>query len=232
MSIATLAVAPGGRLPGSPWTRTGLYRPDPDDHHLFVSLGCAAENLVQAAPAMGLRGETGFQAGAAESLDVDLVRATEVRTPLFEAIPLRQSTRGEFNGRPLSNDELRLLETAGSGNGVRVHLLTDRQSMEQVLGLVVQGNTAQMRDANFVSELKKWLRFNGRQAANQGDGLFAGSAGLPACAVNTRQRLDLSACYIGRRQVRCAFVGPWQPAESRHLAAPDRRRSTRSAYLA
>jgi nitroreductase len=27
---------------------------DPDDHHLFVSLGCAAENLVVAASALGL----------------------------------------------------------------------------------------------------------------------------------------------------------------------------------
>ena len=33
---------------------------DPDDHHLFVSLGCAAENLVQAAQAFGLRGEVSF----------------------------------------------------------------------------------------------------------------------------------------------------------------------------
>lgn len=30
---------------------------DPDDHHLFVSLGCAAENLVVAAAALGLRAE-------------------------------------------------------------------------------------------------------------------------------------------------------------------------------
>jgi hypothetical protein len=33
---------------------------DPDDHHLFVSLGCAAENLIQAALANGLKGDSGF----------------------------------------------------------------------------------------------------------------------------------------------------------------------------
>lgn len=33
---------------------------DPDHHHLYVSLGCAAENLVQAAQALGLRGEVRF----------------------------------------------------------------------------------------------------------------------------------------------------------------------------
>jgi hypothetical protein len=153
---------------------------DPDDHHLFVSLGCAAENLVQAASAMGFRGDTLFNTETNESLDVSLVRATEVRTPLFEAIPRRQSTRGEFDARPLSTDELRLLESAGSGNGVRLHLLTDKQATENVLDFVVQGNTVQMRDPAFVRELKDWLRFNGGQAARQGDGLFSGSSGNPS----------------------------------------------------
>src|SRR6266478_3628738 len=37
---------PGRRLPAV----------DPDDHHLFASLGCAVENIVQAARAFGLRG--------------------------------------------------------------------------------------------------------------------------------------------------------------------------------
>ena len=35
---------------------------DPDDHHLYVSLGCAAENLVQAAQALGLAGDIRFDA--------------------------------------------------------------------------------------------------------------------------------------------------------------------------
>ena len=153
---------------------------DPDDHHLFVSLGCAAENLVQAAAAMGFRGDTVFNQAKNESLDISLERTTAVRTPLFEAIPRRQSTRGEYDAKPLSNDELRLLESAGTGKGVRVHLLTDKQTMENVLDFVVQGNTAQMRDPAFVRELKDWVRFNGAQAARQGDGLFAGSSGNPA----------------------------------------------------
>lgn len=153
---------------------------DPDDHHLFVSLGCAAENLIQAAAAMGFRGEAVFNTKKNESLDISLVGAKRVRTPLFEAIPRRQSTRAEFDAKSLSNDELRLLETAGSGNGVRVHLLTDKQAMENALEFVVQGNTAQMRDPAFVRELKDWIRFNGAQATREGDGLFAGSSGNPA----------------------------------------------------
>lgn len=33
---------------------------DPDLHHVFVSLGCAAENLIQAALAHWLKGEVWF----------------------------------------------------------------------------------------------------------------------------------------------------------------------------
>src|SRR5215813_229957 len=64
---------------------------DPDDHHLFVSLGCAAENVVHAAAAVGLRAATpAFEANA---VSVRLEPARPVRSPLLEAIPLRQCTR-------------------------------------------------------------------------------------------------------------------------------------------
>lgn len=106
---------------------------DPDDHRLFVRLGCATENLVQAAAAMGFRGDAVFAAGMRESIDVSLVRDTECRTLLFEAIPRRHATRAEFDAKPLANDEPRLLETARSGSGVSAHPLTDRQAMESVL---------------------------------------------------------------------------------------------------
>ena len=38
---------------------------DPDDHHLYVSLGCAAENLVLAALANGLKGDVRFDPATA-----------------------------------------------------------------------------------------------------------------------------------------------------------------------
>lgn len=151
---------------------------DPDDHHLFVSLGCAAENLVQAAQAFGLRAEqrSAGRDGVALALDA----APAVATPLYLAIPQRQCTRGEYDGQPLRSDELRLLEQAGSGDGVRVILLTERAAMEQVLALVAAGNTAQLQDKAFVEELKAWIRFSRDEAARAGDGLFTGASGNPS----------------------------------------------------
>jgi hypothetical protein len=153
---------------------------DPDDHHLFVSLGCAAENLVQAAAAFGLHGRVEFKPGAGNSLEVGLAPARALRSPLFEAIPFRQSTRGDFDGKPLSSAELKLLELAGTGPVTRVILLTDRQAMEAVLEFVVEGNTIQMRDPAFVAELKNWIRFGDAEAVRFGDGLSAKASGNPS----------------------------------------------------
>jgi hypothetical protein len=149
---------------------------DPDDHHLFVSLGCAAENLVHAARAHGLMAEPRFDAST-QTIRVALAPTLAQASPLFKAISERQCTRGDYDAKPLSSDELRLLESAGTSSGVRVLLLTERPAMERALDWVVQANTAQMADAAFVKELKTWIRFNGSDAVRTRDGLFSAASG-------------------------------------------------------
>ncbi len=151
---------------------------DPDDHHVFVSLGCAAENLIQAARAWGLEGEASFD-GTRDAIRVALTPRAASATPLFQAIVQRQSTRAEYDGQPLAADDLKLLEQAGSSERVRLLLLTDKPALERVLEFVVQGNTAQMNDKAFVAELKQWIRFSGADAVRLGDGLFGKFSGNP-----------------------------------------------------
>lgn len=153
---------------------------DPDDHHLFVSLGCATENLLQAALANGYSGETRFLAGAAPSIDIPLSPTQARASPLFDAIPRRQCTRAEYDGQPLTSDELRLLERAGSSEGVRLQMLTDKTAMEGALEYIVQANTVQMDDAAFIRELKSWIRFDDAEALRTRDGLFSRASGSMA----------------------------------------------------
>lgn len=153
---------------------------DPDDHHLYVSLGCATENLTLAALANGFHGEARFDPTGTGAITVSLEATRAVPSPLFQAITERQCTRGDYDGKPISAEELGLLERAGSGNGVRVVLLTQRPAMEKVLEYVVAGNTAQINDPAFVEELKAWIRFGADEAVRTGDGLFAGATGNPA----------------------------------------------------
>lgn len=150
---------------------------DPDNHHLFVSLGAATENLVQAALANGLQAEVNFNADAAQAIDIALSPTKAIASPIFKAIPDRQCTRAEYDGKPLSQEELNLLELAGTGDGVHILLHTEAQAMENVLDYVVAGNSVQMHDAAFMAELKSWIRFSSSDAVRSGDGLYSATSG-------------------------------------------------------
>jgi hypothetical protein len=153
---------------------------DPDDHHLYVSLGCAAENLAQAAISQGLSVNITFDDSGDGVVRVALDSGPTIATPLFEAIPHRQCSRTEYDGQPISPEELHSLTTAGTGDGVRVVMLTQPAQIETVVAYVVRGNTAQLTNPAFRQELKAWIRFNNGAAKRTGDGLSGRTTGNPA----------------------------------------------------
>lgn len=153
---------------------------DPDDHHLFVSLGCATETLVLAAATGGKRAEAAFVEQGGGRVEVRLTTGNAVADPIAAAIPHRQSTRGDYDGVPLSAADLRTLQAAATVHGVDTILLTARRDIDRVRDLVLAGNSVQMADPLFLRELKQWLRFNPRGALRTGDGLFSAASGSPA----------------------------------------------------
>ena len=152
---------------------------DPDDHHVFVTLGCAAENLALAALAHGWHAQCDFDAQQ-DTIHVTLLPTPARVTPWFQAIPARQCTRAAYDGQALTSTELQLLEQAGTSSGVQVLLLTERLVMERVLEVVLQGNSAQLDDPAFMAELQSWIRFNAHDALRTRDGLFSVVSGSPA----------------------------------------------------
>ena len=153
---------------------------DPDNHHLFASLGCAAENLAVACGARGKPGVLSLNPANDGAVMFAFESGLPAEPALFDAIPKRQSTRADYDGRPVSAADLRALSAAAVVPGVDLVLITDRPQMDRVRDLVVAGNGVQMADAAFVRELKEWLRFSPRQAIEAGDGLFSASSGSPA----------------------------------------------------
>lgn len=153
---------------------------DPDDHHLYASIGCAAENLSIAAKARGRSGEVQYvAAGEGVHLHVELGAAPREETALFGAIAQRQCTRAVYDGAPVGNDVLARLDLAARIEGVEPVFVTDGQRRDQILDLILAGNSAQLDDPAFVRELKSWLRFNERAAAASRDGLFSAVTGNP-----------------------------------------------------
>jgi len=152
---------------------------DPDNHHLFASLGCAAENLSLAALAAGARANIDFVSDTA-GLRVDLERTSLSKEPLFAAIRNRQCTRADYDGRVIGSTDIALIEQAAAVPGCQVMLITEKPVMEKVLDLIVAANSAQIGDPAFMRELKSWIRFNAASAAATGDGLYTACTGNPA----------------------------------------------------
>jgi hypothetical protein len=144
---------------------------DPDDAHLYRSLGCAAENLVHAASLQGYAASVRYDAevdGVEVALADDEGRAP---TELAGALTTRQCTRTAYDGTPVSAEDLAALEQAGTGGSVWCLLLTDRAAIDAVSTFVELGDRAQLADAAFRRELLAWVRFNPAAALRTGDGL-------------------------------------------------------------
>ncbi|QZD90524.1 Tat pathway signal protein [Qipengyuania aurantiaca] len=153
---------------------------DPDDHHVFVTLGCAAENLLIAGRARGQPGQATINLdGKNTSINVGLGQGAVSDTELLDAIPMRQSTRSDYDGQALSANDLRLLEQAATMPGVETLFITDRARLDGVLDYVIEGNSVQCDDPAFVQELKDWIRFNPDAALETNDGLFTACSGNP-----------------------------------------------------
>lgn len=153
---------------------------DPDDAHLYRSLGCAAENLVQAASTQGLDATVRFDPDD-DTVTIELT-ASDRTTPmeLLDAIATRQCTRLPFDGTPVHPDHLAELERAGNCAGVRTILLTDRAMLTAIAELVNDGNQAQLTDQAFRRELLDWIRFNPTTALRSGDGLAGRCSNNPS----------------------------------------------------
>ncbi len=151
---------------------------DPQDRELWISLGCALENLLVAARAAGYAPEVTFP-DATDFIHVRLTTDTPQNSPLFDAIPLRQNTRSAYDGQPIKTADLDQVQAVSVEPGVTLHFMTDAVGLETVLDYVNQGNLHQYADKAFIDELIEWLRFNKKEALAARDGLYTRCSGNP-----------------------------------------------------
>lgn len=151
---------------------------DPQDRELWISLGCALENLLIAARASGYAADVTYP-DAADAIRVGLAAAVPQGSPLFDAIPRRQNTRSAYDGQPVKAADLDRVLATPLEPGVTLRPVTAAGDMAQVQEYVRQGNLAQYGDRAFLDELIGWLRFNQRAALATRDGLFTRCSGNP-----------------------------------------------------
>lgn len=178
---------------------------DPDDHALFVSLGCALENMLVAAEHAGLSARVSYFPSRSAGLRVSLSSAAPagcaVRKGLFGVIPRRQSTRRAYDGRVIPAATLEALEAAADESGVSLCILRRADDFERVVARVREGCQAQFRDPDFLRELTAWVRFSRKEVEMRGDGLAADALGMP-----------FVPRWLGERLLRLGAMSGWEAA--------------------
>ncbi len=156
---------------------------DPDDHALYISLGCALENLIIAAKQDGLKSSAEYfpPDEKEECIRVTLFQNGEPGDDeLFNVIPVRQSNRSLYNEKKIPGDYVRKLTEASQFDSVKIKTFdANHKVTEPVIDLVKEGNRVQFSDQDFVEELISWIRFTRKEMNERNDGLSAEVMGFP-----------------------------------------------------
>lgn len=158
---------------------------DPFYREMYISLGCAVENICLAAHAHGLEPQVRWLEG-----DWERVKAAEIAfahrepqaSPLFRMIAKRHTHRGAYDpGRPLPDDLLR--EAIALGHDLPDAKLiwhTDRQERERAGALIVEATEAIVRDEEQARDSHRWYRHRRDDVQRFRDGTTLDATGNPA----------------------------------------------------
>lgn len=144
---------------------------DSNNRELFISLGCATENLCIAA------GHLHYAAHiSATSADGIIIKVTKqdhsVENPLFPQIEKRQTNRSIYTGQKLSDETLKQLQSIRKEDAVQFYFAEIGTPLaDTITGYILKGNDIQMNDIAFKNELLSWMRFNKKQIEATHDGL-------------------------------------------------------------
>jgi len=154
---------------------------DSDNHALYISLGCALENLIIAANQFDYETKvTIHNSGNETFIQVDFNQIEEIiKTGLFGFIEKRQVTRNKYNPDKIQKEVLRELLDDVLDESIQVKLFLSKNEIKTLAPYIIEGSNLQFNNKAFVKELVSWVRFSEKEVLLKGDGLWSASIGLP-----------------------------------------------------
>ena len=153
---------------------------DPNNRELFVSLGCATENLCISATHKCYDPIVQIDPANSE-IRVTLARKEHcIATPLFSQIASRQTNRSVYNAKLISEDKIESLRSLPRDPNVAIRFFARGSSeFNKIATLIYEGNRIQMENSAFRAELKQWMRYNKHHQDATHDGLSYAVFGAP-----------------------------------------------------
>lgn len=136
---------------------------DPNKRELYISLGCAVENLCIAATHFGFDVTTDYhdpttaEHVATVTLDSDGEPATRRPPSLFEEISKRSTSHDPFADQPLSAETRDALQSVVFEDDVTLHLIDDPERKGALSELQAEADRLLMEDPAYRRELGHWI---------------------------------------------------------------------------
>jgi hypothetical protein len=132
---------------------------DGDQRELYISIGCALENLLIAAEHFGYSHRVSYSEDE-QAVVVQIGYCGKPSTfrgqELFEAIQIRHTNRKTYQIRPIPPDTLRLLQDVCIEDGITIQMADDMETKEKMVDLVLRANASMFSNPAFRKELGHW----------------------------------------------------------------------------
>lgn len=154
---------------------------DSDNHELYISIGCALENLNISAHVLGYQTHIQLQPSE-KGMAVQVQLHKDIPLPadqLFSYLEIRQVRRNHYLPEKIPQYILDELTMASSGEGIHVKTFTSAEDAEALAPFILDAAEQQFRNQGFISELVTWIRFSEKEAMRKGDGISTAAMGIP-----------------------------------------------------
>jgi hypothetical protein len=176
---------------------------DPYLREEHIGMGCALENLMQAAAANGYAGTVALVPGKlwpilAEPMPklvarVELAASKPEESEFYGAIPRRHTNRGTYDiHKPMPGEFVETLSgLAGDDANVRIFLFTAEAERKKIVEISSAANSEIYADPEVQAASDRWIRINWSSVRKYRDGLTIDAAGLPPIATAVAKTMPL-----------------------------------------
>ncbi len=137
---------------------------DPDARELYISIGCAIENLLTAAAYFGLNSHVTYFPDPHDEIWVATLSFKDIGgtssladQELFHAIALRHTNRQTYANKALNERDVQQLRACLHDSGLKLQLNDDPEIKQQVDSLVISADITQFADPDYRDELNRWI---------------------------------------------------------------------------
>ncbi|HEY7502927.1 MAG TPA: hypothetical protein VH700_02420 [Gemmatimonadales bacterium] len=137
---------------------------DDDRRELYLSLGCAIENLLVAAEQFGFRHSTVYLPHHPDELVAATIafqpggsRSAERRGLSLQAILARRTARGRFSDQAVSQDDTLALQRCVTEPELELSILVDQERRREIEALHQSAIETALADPAFRGELAEWV---------------------------------------------------------------------------